>query len=109
MQIVLERDSIDKSLTFTICLLQLIFHIYILVCSPNTYAGVFNPNIPIFVSNFAEGLHFSAFHYKIYSFIFFFQVFLLLLAALMAGVSRYYYYRILFIPKHQITINYLIN
>ena len=24
--------------------------------------GVFNPNIPIFASNSAEGLHFSAFH-----------------------------------------------
>ena len=30
----------------------------------NNYAckGVFNPNIPIFPPNFAEGLHFSAFH-----------------------------------------------
>ena len=38
---------------------------FILVCSPNTYAckGVFNPNIPIFPPNSAEGLHFSAFHY----------------------------------------------
>ena len=27
--------------------------------------GVFNPNIPIFPPNFAEGLHFSAFHYII--------------------------------------------
>ena len=26
MQIILERDSIDKSLTFNVCLLQLIFH-----------------------------------------------------------------------------------
>ena len=26
--------------------------------------GVFNPNIPIFASNSAEGLHFSAFHFK---------------------------------------------
>ena len=36
------------------------------MCSPNTYAYkvVFNPNIPIFPPNFAEGLHFSAFHYK---------------------------------------------
>ena len=25
--------------------------------------GVFNPNIPIFPPNSAEGLHFSAFHY----------------------------------------------
>ena len=32
---------------------------------PNTYAckGVFNPNIPIFPPNSAEGLHFSAFHF----------------------------------------------
>ena len=31
----------------------------------NNYAckGVFNPNIPIFPPNSAEGLHFSAFHY----------------------------------------------
>ena len=27
--------------------------------------GVFNPNIPIFASNSAEGLHFSAFHYNL--------------------------------------------
>ena len=35
------------------------------MCLPNTYAckGVFNPNIPIFASNSAEGLHFSAFHF----------------------------------------------
>ena len=26
MQIILERDSIDKPLTFNLCLLQLIFH-----------------------------------------------------------------------------------
>ena len=34
------------------------------MCSPITYAckGVFNPNIPIFASNSAEGLYFSAFH-----------------------------------------------
>ena len=65
IQIVLERGSIDKPLTFNIGLLQLIFHIIImLVCSPNTYAykGVFNTNIPIFPPNSAEGLHFSAFH-----------------------------------------------
>ena len=33
---------------------------------PNTYAckGVFNPNIPIFLPNSAEGLHFSDFHYN---------------------------------------------
>ena len=37
------------------------------MCSPNTYAyeGVFNPNIPIFASYSAEGLHFSAFHFII--------------------------------------------
>ena len=43
--------------------------IFILVCSPNTYAykGVFNRNIPIFLPNSAEGLHFSAFHiYTVY-------------------------------------------
>ena len=45
MQIVLERGSIDAI----------------------TYArkGVFNPNIPIFPPNSAEGLHFSAFHLKL--------------------------------------------
>ena len=60
MQIVLEQGSIDKPLIFNIGLLQLIF---ILVCSPNAYAckGVFNPNIPIFPPNAAEGLLFSAF------------------------------------------------
>ena len=64
----------DKPLTFNIGLLQLIFHIIILVCSPNTYVyackGVFNPNIPIFPPNSAEGLHFSAVHYN-YNCIFF--------------------------------------
>ena len=44
MQIILERDSIDKPLTFNVCLLQLIFH-----TSVFTYyiymKGVFNPNI----------------------------------------------------------------
>ena len=61
MHIVLERNSIDNPLTFNIDLLQLIF---ILMCSHNTYAckGVFNPNIPIFLTKSAEGLHFSAFH-----------------------------------------------
>ena len=40
--------------------------IFAVTCSPNTLCihGVFNPNIPIFVSNSAEGLHFSAFHYN---------------------------------------------
>ena len=44
MQIILERDSIDKPLTFNVCLLQLIFHT---VCSPITYSckGVFNHQI----------------------------------------------------------------
>ena len=66
MQIVLERGSTDKPLTSNIGLLHFIFHI--LVCSPNTYAcnSVFNPNIPIFVPNSAEVLHFSAFHYNNY-------------------------------------------
>ena len=61
MQIVLERDSIDKPVTFNIGLLQLIL---ILVCSPNTYVskGVFNPNTPVFQPNSAEDLHVSAFH-----------------------------------------------
>ena len=55
MQIILERDSIDKPLTFNVCLLQLIFHtsvftnyIFMLRCFQS--------------SNSAEGLHFSAFH-----------------------------------------------
>ena len=64
MQIILERDSIDKPLTFNVCLLQLIFHTsvftyYILMLR------CFQSNIPILASNSAEGLHFSAFHYKI--------------------------------------------
>ena len=44
MQIILERDSIYKPLTFNVCLLQLIFHT---VCSPITYSckGVFNHQI----------------------------------------------------------------
>ena len=46
MQIILERDFIDRPLTFNIGLLQLIFH-----TSVFTYyifmLGVFNPNIPI--------------------------------------------------------------
>ena len=61
MQIILERDFIDKPLTFNIGLLQFIFH-----TSVFTYyifmQGIFNPNIPILASNSAEGLHFSAFH-----------------------------------------------
>ena len=68
MQIVLERGSLDKPLNFNIGLLQPIFH-----TSMFTYAckGVFNPNIPIFLPNSAEGLHFSAFHFKGFKFIFF--------------------------------------
>ena len=60
MQIVLEQGSIDKPLTFNIGQIQLIFY-----TSVFTYAckGVFNPNIPIFQPNCAEGLHFSAFYY----------------------------------------------
>ena len=63
VQIVLERGSIDNPLNFNIGRYNSFF---ILVCSPNTYMyackGVFNPNITIFPPNFAEGLHFSAFH-----------------------------------------------
>ena len=63
MQIILERDSIDKPLTFNLTCYKSFF---ILVCSPITCSckGVFNPNIPILASNSAEGLHFSAFHYN---------------------------------------------
>ena len=44
-QIVLEQGSIDT------------YYYYTYACK-----GVFNPNIPIFPPNSAEGLHFSAFH-----------------------------------------------
>ena len=54
MQLVLERGSIDKPLTFDLGLIP--------VCSLNACKGVFNPNVTIFQSNCAEGLHFSAFH-----------------------------------------------
>ena len=61
MQIILERDSIDKPLTFNICLLQLIFH-----TSVFTYYIFMRRCFQS--SNSAEGLHFSAFHYyKCYS------------------------------------------
>ena len=60
MQLVLERGSIDKPLTFDVGLIQSVF---IPVCSPNTCKDVFNPNVTTFQSNCAEGLHFSAFHY----------------------------------------------
>ena len=60
----MKRGSIDNLLTFNIGLLQLSFHtsvftvhlIHIYACK-----GVFNPNIPIFPPNSAEGLHFSVF------------------------------------------------
>ena len=40
----------------------LINSVFILVCSLlNACKGVFNPNVPIFQSNCAEGLHFSVF------------------------------------------------
>ena len=48
------------SLTFDVGLIQL--SNFVPVCSPNTCRGVFNPNVAIFQSNCAEGLHFSAFH-----------------------------------------------
>ena len=59
MQLVLERGSIDKPLTFDVGLIEPSF------LSPNVCKGVFNPNVTIFQSNCAEGLHFSAFllHY----------------------------------------------
>ena len=53
--------TIDKPLTFDVHLIQLSF---IPVCSPNACKGVFNPNVTIFQSNCAEGLHFSAFHFQ---------------------------------------------
>ena len=68
MQIVLERGSIDKPLTFNIGLLQLIFHTSVFteyICMQ----GVFNPNIPIFPPNSVKGLHFSAFHLFIFFYI----------------------------------------
>ena len=63
MQIVLERGSIDKPLTFNIGLLKRIFRTSVLTYVIH-YAckGVFNPNIPIFPLSSDEGLHFSAFH-----------------------------------------------
>ena len=56
MEIILERDSTDKPLTFNVCLLQLIFH-----TSVFTYYIFMQRCFQS--SNFAEGLHFSAFHY----------------------------------------------
>ena len=55
MQLVLERGSIDKPLTFDVGL--------IFIPVSNAYKGVFNPNVTIFQSNCTEGLHFSAFRY----------------------------------------------
>ena len=40
---------------------------YIPLCSPNTCKGFFNPNVTIFQSNCAEGLHLSVFHFKYFS------------------------------------------
>ena len=56
MQIILERDSIDKPLTFNVCLLQPIFH-----TSVFTYYIFMQRCFQS--SNSAEGLHFSAFHF----------------------------------------------
>ena len=50
MQIILERHSIDKSLTFNVCLLQLIFH-----TSVFTYYIFMQRCFPILASNSAEG------------------------------------------------------
>ena len=36
--------------------------VFVPLCSPNTFKDVFNPNVTAFQSNYAEGLHFSAFH-----------------------------------------------
>ena len=40
--------------------------VFVPLCSPNTCKGVFNPSVTKFLSNCAEGLHFSAFHYNFY-------------------------------------------
>ena len=62
MQFVLERGSIDKPLTFDVGLIQLSFYIY--QCVHLIHAKVFSTNnVTILRSNYAEGLHFSAFHY----------------------------------------------
>ena len=67
MQIVLERGyvwgSIHNPLNFNIGLLQLIFHTNVHLIHIYACKGVFDPNITIFPPNFAEGLHFSAFHF----------------------------------------------
>ena len=49
----------NKALTFGIGSIQLSF---CTVVSPNTCKDVFNPNVITFLSNYAEDLHFSAFH-----------------------------------------------
>ena len=55
----LERGSIDNPLTFSIGLLQLIFHASVFTyLNTYTHANVFDPNIPIFPPNSTEGLHF---------------------------------------------------
>ena len=66
MQIVLEQGSINKSMTFNIGLLQLIFHSSVCVhLVIYMYAKVFSIQIyiPIFQRNSVEGLHFSTFHF----------------------------------------------
>ena len=55
MQLALERAFIDKPLNVDTGLIQLSS---ILLCSPRACKGVFNPNVVIFQSNCAEGLHF---------------------------------------------------
>ena len=37
--------------------------VFVPLCSPNTCKNDFNPIVTTFQSNFAEGLHFSAFHF----------------------------------------------
>ena len=56
MQPVLERGSIDKSLTFDVGLIQLSFH-----TTQFSYQSVHLIHATV-QSNCAEGLHFSAFH-----------------------------------------------
>ena len=70
MQLVLERGSIDKLLTFDVGLIQLSFHtsVFVHLMHAKVFSiqmlQYFNPNVTIFQSNCAEGLHFGAFHYK---------------------------------------------
>ena len=61
MQIVLERGFIDKPLTFNIGLQQFIFHTSVFteyICMKNCFQSKYS-NIS------AEGLHFSAFHFRV--------------------------------------------